>query len=45
MMHILLIVFALVCFVLSTWHANTMEQKLVSAGLAFLAAAMLPMPW
>lgn len=40
--HLLLLVFALVCFVLATWPAAAANwNRLVSAGLAFLVASMI----
>lgn len=40
--HFILLVFALVCFILSAWQAAAPNwNKLISAGLAFLAAALM----
>ena len=40
--HFVFVVFALVCFILSAWQAAAPNwNKLISAGLAFLALAML----
>jgi hypothetical protein len=40
--HLILLVFALVCFVLATWGpAAPNWNRLVSAGLAFLTASMI----
>lgn len=40
--HLLLLVFAFVCFVLSAWPTAAPHwNRLVSAGLAFLTASMM----
>jgi hypothetical protein len=41
-LHLLLLVFALVCFILATWGpAQPNWSRLVSGGLAFLVASMI----
>ena len=42
---LILLVFALVCFVLATWQpAQPNWHRLTAAGLAFLTASMIPWP-
>jgi hypothetical protein len=42
MIHALLLVFAVVCFTVSAWSAAAPHwNRLISAGLAFLAASMV----
>jgi len=41
-LHLVCLIFALVCFVLSAWSGAAPHwNKLISAGLAFLTASML----
>jgi hypothetical protein len=41
-LHLVLLVFALVCFVLATWRFSPPDwNRLVAAGLAFLVASMI----
>jgi len=40
--HLILLVFALVCFILAAWGISPPNwNRLVAAGLAFLAASMI----
>jgi hypothetical protein len=44
-LHLLLLVFALVCFVLAGFPmATPYHPRLIAVGLAFLAASMIPWP-
>ena len=45
MIRLLLLVFALVCFLIASWPTATpYQQRLIAIGLAFLAASMIPWP-
>jgi hypothetical protein len=45
MIRLLLLVFSLVCFLMAAWPiAAPHQQRLIAAGLAFMAASMIPWP-